>query len=156
MTASSSSDQLEGGAHSQQPGLTEQINNIEVLVTRLVGRTEQMVRSQQENIINGNTSDHQESQRLGELETQLGEKERLVQEIMAKFGRNKQILTSNWEQAESEVRRLDEIYHTTVDRVVLCLAGLPEVTKQHPTLGKLLTNLQIEKVSLQILKKILN
>ena len=69
MTASTGSDQLEGGAvNSHLPGLTEQINNIESLVTRLVTRNEEMVRSQQENIINGNT--------LGEaeLESQLGEK----------------------------------------------------------------------------------
>ena len=65
--------------------------------------------------------------------------------MMAKFSRNRQILTSNWEQAETEVRRLDEIYHTTVNTVVLALAGLPEVTKQHPSLAQLLTNLQLEK-----------
>ena len=41
-----------------------------------------------------------------------------MQEMMTKFGRNRQILTSNWEQAESEVRRLDDIYHDTVDQLV--------------------------------------
>ena len=155
MTASTGSDQLEGGAvNSHLPGLTEQINNIESLVTRLVTRNEEMVRSQQENIMNGNTGPGpQEGERVGELEIQLGEKERLVQEMMAKFSRNRQILTNNWEQAESEVRRLDEIYHTTVDRVVLCLAGLPDLTKQHPTLAQLLTNLQLEKVSGEILSE---
>ena len=149
MTASTGSDLLEGGAvNSHLPGLTEQINNIESLVTRLVTRNEEMVRSQQENIINGNAApEPQEGERVGELESQLGEKERMVQEMMAKFSRNRQILTNNWEQAESEVRRLDEIYHNTVNRVVLCLAGLAEVTRQHPTLGQLLTNLQLEKVS---------
>ena len=45
-----------------------------------------------------------------------------------------------------QVRRLDDIYHTTVDRVVMNLAALPEVTKQHPALAQLLNNLQIEKV----------
>ena len=45
-----------------------------------------------------------------------------------------------------QVRRLDEIYHSTVDRVVRSLAALPEVTKQHSALAQLLSNLQIEKV----------
>ena len=153
MTASTGSEGLEGApVNSHLPGLTEQINYIESLVTRLVTRNEEMVRSQQENIINGNTPPAvQEDERVGLLETQLGEKERVVQEMMAKFSRNRQILTSNWEQAETEVRRLDEIYHTTVNRVVLALAGLPEVTKQHPTLAQLLTNLQLEKVGRELL-----
>ena len=60
-----------------------------------------MARTQQENIINGNTLG--EAERVGELESQLGEKEKLLQEMMAKFSRNRQILTSNWEQAETEV-----------------------------------------------------
>merc|ERR1719410_705347 len=67
--------------------------------------------------------------------------------MMAKFSRNRQILTSNWEQAETEVRRLDDIYHNTVDRVVRSLVALPEVTKQHPALAQLLNNLQLEKES---------
>ena len=138
-----------------------------------------MARSQQENIINGNSPGDVE--RVDQLESQLGEKEKILQEMMAKFSRNRQILTSNWEQAETEVsldrfssspeaygimshekrkieccinslspllqvRRLDDIYHTTVDRVVMNLAALPEVTKQHPALAQLLNNLQIEKV----------
>ena len=37
---------------------------------------------------------------------------------------NSQILTSNWEQ--SEFRRLDEIYHDSVDRRLLSLAIVPE------------------------------
>ena len=145
MTASTGSDFPET---SQVPGLTEQINNIESLVTRLVSRSEEMVRSQQENIMNGNTvPEVEEGSKLVELESELGEKERLVQEMMAKFSRNRQILTSNWEQAETEVRRLDDIYHSTVDRVVNSLAALPEVTKHHPALAQLLNNLQIEKVT---------
>ena len=136
---------MEAGPSGQVPGLTEQINNIESLVTRLVARSEELARSQQENIINGNAVE--EETRVGQLETELGEKERLLQEMMAKFSRNRQILTSNWEQAETEVRRLDDIYHSTVDRVVNSLAALPEVTKHHPALAQLLNNLQIEKVS---------
>ena len=70
-----------------------------------------------------------------------------MQEMMAKFGRNRQILTSNWEQAESEVRRLDDIYHDTVDRVVQCLASLPDLTQAHPSLAALVNNLQVERES---------
>ena len=57
----------------------------------------------------------------------------------------RQILTSNWEQAESEVRRLDDIYHDTVDRVVMTLASLPELTQQHPSLAALVSTLQLER-----------
>ena len=92
---------MEAGASGQVPGLTEQINNIESLVTRLVARSEELARSQQENIINGNAVE--EVARVDQLETELGEKERLLQEMMAKFSRNRQILTTNWEQAETEV-----------------------------------------------------
>ena len=60
-----------------------------------------MARSQQENIINGNSPG--EAERVEQLESQLGEKEKILQEMMAKFSRNRQILTSNWEQAETEV-----------------------------------------------------
>ena len=98
---SAGSDPVESGASGQVPGLTEQINHIESLVTRLVTRTEELARTQQENIINGNAVE--EVARVDQLETELGEKERLLQEMMAKFSRNRQILTTNWEQAETEV-----------------------------------------------------
>ena len=54
------------------------------------------------------------------------------------------------------MRRLDEIYHTTVDRVVRSLAALPEVTKQHTGLAQLLNNLQIEKVGSLVVKVKIN
>ena len=41
-----------------------------------------------------------------------------IAELKAKFLKHKQILKSNYEQAENEVIRLDEIYHDTVDMVL--------------------------------------
>ena len=158
---SSSCDQLEaaGGA---VPGLTEQINNIEELVARLAqARTQEeadLKKSQhEENVMNGNTETETETQ----LREVISDKERAMAEMVAKFGRNRQILTSNWEQAECEVRRLDDIYHDTVrvprnfvdtlynktaqvSRVVGCLAALPELTQQHPALSALCSQLELE------------
>ena len=147
MTASTGSDQL-GGVDTNVPGLTEQIANIETLVAKLVTNNEEMVRSQQENVINGNTETVENNvDKVTELQEIISDKERMMQEMMTKFGRNRQILTNNWEQAESEVRRLDDIYHDTVDRVVMCLAALPELTQTHPSLAKLVNTLQLERES---------
>lgn len=151
MTASTGSDQLGLDTNTGQisvtvPGLTEQISNIEDLLGKLVIKNEDMVKSQHENVINGNTeSDVAATDKVTELQGIISDKERVMQEMVSKFSRNRQILTSNWEQAESEVRRLDDIYHDTVDRVVMCLASLPELTQQHPSLAKLVNTLQLEK-----------
>ena len=81
------------------PGLAEQIGHIEELVTKLVTRMEEASKSQQENIINGNTEEGE----LSLLREAVSDKERIMAEMVTKFGKNRQILTSNWEQAESEV-----------------------------------------------------
>ena len=41
-----------------------------------------------------------------------------IADLKAKFVRHKNILKSNYEQAENEVVRLDEIYHDTVGMVL--------------------------------------
>ena len=41
-----------------------------------------------------------------------------IAELKAKFLRHKDILKTNYEQAENEVIRLDEIYHDTVGMVL--------------------------------------
>ena len=46
------------------------------------------------------------------------------------------------EQAEAEVRRLDEIYHETVDSVIRELANAPEALVTYPGLAALATALQ--------------
>ena len=149
MSASSGSDQLMmNGDAASVPGLTEQIANIEDLVGKLVIKSQEIEQSQQENMINGNTGeDSKESleKMRQEMQEVVEEKERKMQEMMNKFSRNRQILTNNWEQAESEVRRLDDIYHDMVDRVVLCLAALPDLTQQHPSLATLVNTLQLER-----------
>ena len=105
MTVSSGSDIMGGDGLMEAsvgggvPGLAEQIGHIEELVTRLVARMEEATKSQQENIINGNTEEGE----LSLLREAVSDKERIMAEMVTKFGKNRQILTSNWEQAESEV-----------------------------------------------------
>ena len=41
-----------------------------------------------------------------------------IADLKAKFLRHKEILKTNYEQAENEVIRLDEIYHDTVGMVL--------------------------------------
>ena len=41
-----------------------------------------------------------------------------VDELKIKFMKHRQILTANCEQAEDEVKRLDEIFHETVNQVL--------------------------------------
>ena len=50
---------------------------------------------------------------LAERQQVVVARDKAMQEMRSKFSRNRQILTTNWEQAESEVRRLDEIYLDT-------------------------------------------
>ena len=41
-----------------------------------------------------------------------------MDELKSKFMKHRQILTANCEQAEDEVKRLDEIFHETVNQVL--------------------------------------
>ena len=99
MTVSSGSDIMGGDGLMEAsvgggvPGLAEQIGHIEELVTRLVARMEEATKSQQENIINGNTEEGE----LSLLREAVSDKEHIM------VWQKRQILTSNWEQAESEV-----------------------------------------------------
>jgi len=49
------------------------------------------------------------------LEEESNEKK---EEMIAKFLRHRKILMSNCEQAEQEIRRVDEIYHDTINYVL--------------------------------------
>ena len=96
MTASTGSDQLGGdtghGHSGQVPGLTEQISNIEELVTRLVTKNEEMVKSHNDNVINGNTEPAETLvpvEKMSELQTLVTDKEKMMQDMMAKFSRNR-------------------------------------------------------------------
>jgi hypothetical protein len=82
---------------------------------------------------------------VSELRVQLAAKDRLLTETREKFGRNRQILTSNWEQAETEVRRLDEIYHDTVDNVVQQLVAVPGLLSNQPGLASLVASFQMRE-----------
>ena len=90
---------MEASVGGGSPGLAEQIGHIEELVTRLVTRTEEAAKSQQENIINGNTEEGE----LSLLREAVSDKERVMTEMMTKFSKNRQFLTNSWEQSESEV-----------------------------------------------------
>jgi len=153
------------------PGLTEQLSQVEQLVAKLM--CVNMARSQ-ENLNNGNSNSNSNSNtnlelenldlenkdvtrsiiqdqasRLAELQQLVVARDKAMQEMRSKFSRNRQILTTNWEQAESEVRRLDEIYHDTVDRVVMTLASVPDLSQQYPGLKQLLANLQLVRETQQ-------
>ena len=41
-----------------------------------------------------------------------------IANLKARFLQHKKILTSNYEQSENEVNRLDEMYHDTIDMVL--------------------------------------
>ena len=86
---------------------------------------------------------------LAERQQVVVARDKAMQEMRSKFSRNRQILTTNWEQAESEVRRLDEIYHDTLDRVVMTLASVADLSQQYPGLKQLMANLQLVRVSHQ-------
>lgn len=161
--------QLEGQGRSvgniTVPGLTEQLSQVEQLVAKLM--CVNMARSQ-ENLNNGNSNTNLELEnldlenkdvtrsiiqdqatRLAEMQQLVMARDKAMQEMRSKFSRNRQILTTNWEQAESEVRRLDEIYHDTVDRVVMTLASVPDLSQQYPGLKQLMANLQLVRETQQ-------
>jgi len=163
--------QLEGQGRSvgniTVPGLTEQLSQVEQLVAKLM--CVNMARSQEENLNNGNSNSNLELEnldlenkdvtrsiiqdqatRLAEMQQVVVARDKAMQEMRSKFSRNRQILTTNWEQAETEVRRLDEIYHDTVDRVVMTLASVPDLSQQYPPLKQLMANLQLVRESQQV------
>merc|ERR1712223_1607051 len=65
-----------------------------------------------------------------------------IAELKAKFLRHKEILKSNCDQAESEVVRLDEIYHDTVDRVLKAFNSIPVIVESNPELLKIKKSLE--------------
>ena len=76
-------------------------------------------------------------------------RDKAMQEMRSKFSRNRQILATNWEQAESEAMRMDEIYHNTVVRVVMTFARVPDLSQRCAGLKQLMANLQLMRVSQQ-------
>jgi len=68
--------------------------------------------------------------------------EKEIMELKAKFLRHKEILKSNCDQAESEVIRLDEIYHDTVDMVLKAFNAIPEIVESNEELSKIKTSLE--------------
>ena len=110
-------------------------------MAKLVASIQATSTKRDENIANGNQESDVEG-RLREMETQIEAKEAAMLEMRGKFAKNRQILTGNWEQAEAEVRRLDEIYHETVDTVIRELANAPEALVTYPGLTTLATVLE--------------
>lgn len=66
-------------------------------------------------------------------------------ELISRFLRHRKILMENCEQAEQEIKRVDEIYHETVKHVLKVLDSLPNDTKTHPELVELKMYLQDEE-----------
>merc|ERR1712150_204296 len=65
-----------------------------------------------------------------------------IMELKAKFLRHKEILKFNCDEAESEVIRLDEIYHDTVDMVLKAFNSIPEIVESNAELLKIKTSLE--------------
>ena len=85
---------------------------VDVLLARLVASMQAQGVKSQENLANGNTESESGREpgletdcrgRLRDLEEQLAAREAAMLEMRHKFGKNRQILTCNWEQAESEL-----------------------------------------------------
>lgn len=66
--------------------------------------------------------------------------------MKTKFTKHRQILTSNWQQAEDEVRKVDDIYHSTIDKVISTVESLPETLSGDPALAALVTTLRQEQM----------
>ncbi len=49
---------------------------------------------------------------------QLKAKDSEINELKSRFLRHRQILMTNYQQAESEIRRIDEIHHDSISRVL--------------------------------------
>ena len=62
-----------------------------------------------------------------------------MDELKSKFLKHRQILAANCEQAEDEVKRLDEIFHETVNQVLQVRAeySTEMVKNACPRLGEL-------------------
>merc|ERR1711915_125713 len=76
------------------------------------------------------------------LREQLDERDRAMVVMKEKFLKNKDILMDNWQQAESEVKRLDEYFNASVGAVIGKLEEVPEVLVAHPSLQDLLASLK--------------
>ncbi|KAG1693764.1 hypothetical protein GQR58_007006 [Nymphon striatum] len=70
---------------------------------------------------------------IARLQGQLSENEKLLAEMASKFTRNKSVLEDNWQKAEAEVQRLDEI----IDSVLYIFRQIPETVKQSELLSQL-------------------
>ncbi|XP_059090258.1 putative leucine-rich repeat-containing protein DDB_G0290503 [Tigriopus californicus] len=67
-----------------------------------------------------------------------------IDELKSRYMKHKKILMSNYEQAESEIKRLDEIYHDTVEQMLQALETIPEVVSVNPALQQLKSKLQMD------------
>eukprot|EP00095_Tigriopus_kingsejongensis_P006021 maker-scaffold671_size114370-snap-gene-0.39 protein:Tk06021 transcript:maker-scaffold671_size114370-snap-gene-0.39-mRNA-1 annotation:"sperm-associated antigen 5" len=67
-----------------------------------------------------------------------------IDELKSRYMKHKKILTSNYEQAESEIKRMDEIYHDTVDQMLKAMETIPEVVSANPALQQLKTKLNMD------------
>ncbi|CAM6054119.1 unnamed protein product [Sphagnum tenellum] len=127
MTSSSQSDNFNGGVGMH---MSESLQNLSKAITH-----RQKSETGQESLASSSASLPSLVDRINDVqilidkymkeqERQLKSKENEINELKTKFLKHRQILVSNYEQAESEILRLDEIYHDTVEQV---LRGSQEV-----------------------------
>jgi len=156
------------------PSLADQIDQVDILLTRLISTKELSSSTHQPNdnlpdIANGNNgvvnNDFidvaedlenidlgniditrniilQQNKALTQLRSLVEEREESLSELKGKFIRNQQILNSNWQQAEEEVKKVDQEYHETVNRVMNTLNAMPEVVSANSPLHQLLLSLK--------------
>jgi len=115
--------------HSRPNGNTDTAFDVENIDLANMDITRQII--QEQNMV------------LAKLRLVASEREESLQEMRNKFSRNRQILTSNWQQAEEEVRKLDEIYHDTVNKVLDTLQSIPDVVETNPNLANLRLSLEL-------------
>ncbi|XP_023330721.1 early endosome antigen 1 [Eurytemora carolleeae] len=144
------------------PSLADQVYQLDLVISKILSTQQQSstthqeiprpnlnleeTRFQGENLENLNLEETktiilEQNKALAQLRNMMESREESQQEMKNKFIKNREILTSNWEQAEEEVRKIDEIYHQTVNRVINTLKDLPEIVDSNPNLGNLMRTL---------------
>jgi len=90
---------------------------------------------------------------LQQLRCMVQEKDENIVEMKSKFSKHRQILTSNWQQAEDEVRKVDDIYHSTIQKVISTVESLPENIGGTSALTNLVTSLRQDQLQAETVVK---
>merc|ERR1712150_144548 len=67
-----------------------------------------------------------------------------LEEMKIKFSKHQQIYTTNYELAESEIKRMDELYQDLIENVLKTFKNIPEIVNTQPDLQRLKEMLETE------------